>query len=347
MKTPIWRNHDNPTGFPMKNRASPNRATPRGWTAVLAFAALAASIHCGAARAAASVIEGQDGWLFPGWESTDKVDRPQIEANVKLIREAKDALAAKHVELVVMVVPAKSVFYPQRLPADVRLSPQVQSRYGDLLGMFAAAGIVTFDDRPALQSVEHDRQSAFYRADYHWTAWAAEASADATAALIRGKFAVPATGGGSVLGDWTNERRYGDLATNFMSPEDRKRIGRDIYTVRKQPEAADGLLDSGPAQVEVIGNSFVQPYLGYPQKLSNALGVPVGLAWNPGNIGPWKTFLDTVANPSFAQHAPKVVVWQFNEDQLQTRLDAPDSWDPKSVMPAATWLAGVSAALGK
>ncbi|SDH86764.1 alginate O-acetyltransferase AlgX-related protein [Paraburkholderia phenazinium] len=313
----------------------------------LGLAALGAALQAGPVYAASSVIEGQDGWLFPGWERTDKVDRAQIASNIKVIQETKDALAAKHIGLVVMVVPAKAPFYPQRLPASLSLSTEIKSRYADVLAMLAAAGITTFDDKDVLQAVEHDKQTAFYRADYHWTAWAAEASADETAKVIRSKFELPASGSGTVLGEWTNDRRYGDLATNFMSPEDRKRIGRDTYTVRKQPELSDGLLDGAPAQVQVVGNSFVQPYLGYPQKLSNALGQPVGLTWNPGNIGPWKTFLDAVENPAFSQHKLRVIVWQFNEAQLENSSNSADNWDPKGVMPVNIWRSRVVAALSK
>lgn len=319
-----------------------------GGVAAIAMAiALGGALATRPVLAAPSVVEGADGWLFPGWERTDTVNRAQLESNLKLIRETKDALAARHIGLVVVVVPAKAPFYPQRLPDGVKLSPEIKSRYADILGMLANAGVVTFNDNEVLHSVEHDNQTAFYRADYHWTAWGSEASADATAQVIRSKFDLPPSGTGAVLGEWTNDRRYGDLAMNFMSPEDRKRIGRDTYTVRKQADSSDALLDSAPSQVMVVGNSFVQPYLGFSQKLSNALGQPVALTWNPGNIGPWKTFLDAVESSGFAQQKVKVIVWQFNEAQMEQSLDSADSWDPKSLMPANTWRSRVAAALAK
>jgi alginate O-acetyltransferase complex protein AlgJ len=334
----------------MKNTVRLNHGKRRQLGGAVALAltlVLGGALEPRPAMAAASVIEGQDGWLFPGWERTDSVNRAQLEANLKLIRETRDDLAAKHIGLVVVVVPAKAVFYPPRLPAGVQLSAEIKSRYNDILGMLTSAGIATFNDNEVLQSVEHDKQTAFYRADYHWTAWGAEASADATAKVIRAKFDLPPSGTGAALGEWTNDRRYGDLAMNFMSPEDRKRIGRDTYTVRKQPDASGDLLDSGPSQVLVVGNSFVQPYLGYSQKLSNVLGQPVQLTWNPGNVGPWKTFLDAVESPGFAQHKVKVIVWQFNEAQLENSLDSADSWDPKSLMTAAAWRNRVTAALAR
>ena len=44
---------------------------------------------------------------------------------------------------------------------------------------------------------------------------------------------------------------------------------------------------------------MVQPYLGFPQKLSNAIDNPVGLTWTFGNVGPWKTLLNYLESPAF------------------------------------------------
>ena len=340
----------------MMQRSSPatdrTGHTGRRVSSVLTSLLCAMLLHT-TVHAAPAVIEGPDGWLFPGWERSDRVEQARLEANLKLIQEARDLLNAKQIALVLLVVPAKAPFYPQRLPATTKLASEVTARYSNIQSLLTKAGITTFDDRVVLQSVEQGKQTAFYRADYHWTAWAAEASADETAKLIRSKWNLPALGAGSVLGDWTNDRRYGDLATNFMSAEDRKRIGRDTYTVRKQPEAGAASLgltdlsDSKAAQVMVVGNSFVQPYLGYTQKLSNVLGQPVGLTWNPGNIGPWKTMIDAVENSTFSQQKPKVIVWQWNEAQLEISPDIADNWDAKALMSPATWRSRFAAALAK
>src|SRR5256885_3035674 len=80
-------------------------------------------------------------------------------------------------------------------------------------------------------------------------------------------------------GDWSSDvcssdLRYGDLAELFLTAEERKQIGREVYTVRRQAPAK-GLLDDEPAPVHVTGHSMVQPYFGFPQKLSNLLDRPV------------------------------------------------------------------------
>lgn len=320
--------------------------TMRGMAALTGVAL--SLVFCAAVQAAPSVIEGKDGWLFPGWEHSDKVDRAALVANLKLLQDAKQWLEADNIKLLVMVVPAKAAFYPQRLPAGVKVSAEVEGRYADVLEQLSKAGIITFDDRGVLRGVEQGAQTAFYRADYHWTAWSAEASAAAAAQLIAKSAPLPASGSpGNVLGEWTNDRRYGDLAENFLSPDDRKRIGRDTYTVRKTPDSGNALLESAPAQVLVVGNSFVQPYLGFPQKLSNAIGQPVSLTWNPGNISVWKTMLDAVEGQDFKRNKPKLIVWQFNEARLESSPDAADAWDPQSLMPAATWRSRMRAALAQ
>ena len=85
------------------------------------------------------------------------------------------------------------------------------------------------------------------------------------------------------LGDWINDRHLGDLAANFLSPE-RKRADRvPRPTSSARPPRSDaakadaGLLDSDPAPVAVVGNSFVQPYFGFSQRLSNKIDRPVSL----------------------------------------------------------------------
>lgn len=273
------------------------------------FAGMVLSLSGTAVQAASSVITGKDSWLFPAWESLNKVDNPGTARSIALIKDVQQQLAREKIALVVLVVPMKAPFYAQRLPADQPLSPAVVQRYERLQGDLSKASLTTLNLKPILQQTEQGKQTAFYRADYHWTAWSAENSADATAKLITARYRLQGEpGGGAVLGEWFDKRAFGDLASNFLPAIKRKAIGRDIYTVRHQVEK-DLLIDDAPAPVQVIGNSFVQPYLGFTQKLSNALDRPVTLTWNPGDVGPWATLLQYLESPDFAQHKPQVIVW--------------------------------------
>jgi alginate O-acetyltransferase complex protein AlgJ len=299
----------------------------------------------GTARAAGAVITGQDGWLFPAWESLNKVDNPGTARSIALIKDVQQQLGREAIELVVLIVPMKAPFYAQRLPADQPLSAAVVQRYDRLQGALTDAGLTTLNIKPILQATEQGTQTAFYRADYHWTAWSAENTADATAKLITGRYSLQGEpGGGAVLGQWFDKRAFGDLASNFLPAIKRRAIGRDIYTVRHQVEKSL-LIDDAPAPVQVIGNSFVQPYLGYTQKLSNALDRPVNLTWNPGDVGPWATLLQYLESPDFAQHRPQVIIWQFNEGQFHLGPDAVANWDAKGVTSLNQWHQRIKRAL--
>lgn len=302
-----------------------------------------------AALSQSGAVEGKDSWLFPGWESHDQVDKAGIAKSVDMIRNVKIRLDTRKIGLVVIIAPMKAPFYQDRLNDSQKLSADVLARYGELMTALNRAEIPTVDLVHTLKTTLTEKQSTFFRADYHWTAWAAEASANATADVIKKQWKLRGKpGDGLKLGEWTNERRFGDLAANFMSDEQRNRIGREIFTVRRPaPEVAKGLTDDADTPVHVIGNSFVQPYLGFPQSLSHALDRGVSLTWNPGSVGPWATLLQYVESQDFRANPPQLIVWQFNEAQMHQGPDAKGQWEPKATMASELWLARVQTAIGR
>ncbi|WP_415769064.1 alginate O-acetyltransferase AlgX-related protein [Pseudomonas sp. LB3P38] len=311
--------------------------------AVIGGLLLSLSVTC--VQAASAVITGENGCLFPAWESLNKVDNTGAARSIALVKELQQHLVREHIGLVVLVVPMKAPFYAARLPVGQPLSPAVKQRYDNLQNELTQAGLTTLNIKPILQRTEQGKQTAFYRADYHWTAWSAENTADATAQLITERYRLLGEpGGGAALGQWFDRRAFGDLASNFLPAIKRKAIGRDIYTVRHQAEN-DLLIDDAPAPVQVIGNSFVQPYLGFTQKLSNALDRPVALTWNPGDVGPWATLLQYLESADFAEHKPQVIVWQFNEGQFHLGPDAAANWNAKGVTSLSQWHQRIQKAL--
>lgn len=311
-------------------------------------AALALSLGSAQADDSSIVISGADGWLFPGWGSLTEVDTKGIDANTALINEARQALAARNVQLQVLVLPDKTLFYQDKLPAGKTLSPQVQQRYQTILGKLRQAGIPAFDDYAVLKKLKDSGQEVFYRTDQHWTQAAADATAVATAEQI--KRDVPSlkgsAGTGMALGSEFKERRFGDLAERFLTPEQRKATGRETFTVRRQA-AAGGLLDAAPAPVHVTGHSMVQPYFGYPQKLSNALDRPVSVNWKPGNVGHWVMLLEYLESADFKQNPPQVLVWQMFEPTYAQGPQATGLWDNASIMSADAWRKRLHGALGR
>ncbi len=317
-----------------------------GHARYLAAAALMTAAFAWAADGSALIIKGKEGWLFAGWGSLTHVDPAGIDKSVRMIARTNELLASKGIRLEVLMLPDKVHFYESLLPDDRQVSPEVRQRYQLILGKLQQAGIATFDDLAVLRSVQASGKNVFYRTDQHWTQDAADATALATADAIRRDVAQLAgqSGSGTALGDTTKERRYGDLAELFLTPEEKKKIGREIYTIRRQAEG-QGLLDDAPAPVHVTGHSMVQPYFGFPQKLSNAIDRPVSLNWKPGNIGPWVMLLEYLESPAFRQHSPQVLVWQMYEPNFNQGPDAAGLWDNASVMPDDEWMQRVTRAI--
>ena len=294
------------------------------------------------------VIEGSEGWLFPTWENMTMVDKPRIDANLTAIATVKDQLAERGIQLIVLVVPMKASFYADRLPKSHPISSAVMQQYEYIDAGFHAAGVKTVGVANALRALEQTKQLAFFRTDYHWSAQGAEASADATAVLVQRQVKFDKEPeGGNKLGEWVNTRRYGDLATRFMTAEQRVTLRREVFRIRSEPKEAKSLLDDDPAEIHVVGNSFVQPYLGFPQKLSQAMNRPVSLTWNYGNVGPWAIFLKYLESDDYRTNKPKVILWQLNEPRMDAGPDSKNSWDGASLMSMETWMQRVRTSIAK
>jgi alginate O-acetyltransferase complex protein AlgJ len=331
----------------------PHRAVVVGVLRRLARRAAVCALAFGMAGAQAQgtssiVIKGKDGWLFPGWGSLTQVDVRGIDNTTRLIAQARDLLAARGVKLEVLLLPDKTLFYEDRLPDGRALSPEVKARYGVIVGKFGQAGISTFDDTAVLRRLKESGQDVFYRTDQHWTQAAADATAEATAHMIARD--VPTLDGragtGMPLGPVFSERRYGDLAELFLTSDEKRQVGREVYTVRRQTDN-QSLVDDAPAPVHVTGHSMAQPYFGFPQKLSSLIDRPVSVNWKPGNVGPWIVLLEYVESPAFRQQRPQVLVWQMFEPTFAQGPNASGLWDNASILSANAWLDRLKTALSR
>ena len=299
-----------------------------------------------AARAAQGVIEGRDRWLFPAWESYEADDTQACLKVVDLIGTVAGKLAQHNVHCVIVVAPLKARAAAEKLPEGASLSAAVAQRYGAMLAKGKQAGVDFVDAAAALNDVDTHEDSTYIRADYHWSGHTAEAVADATADRLTAAGALhgePAEQ--PALGDWTEEMEYGDLAA-LLAPERKRAIGKDRFIVREQTTDAGLLADATPV-VQIVGNSMVQPYLGFPQRLAHTLGRPVGLTWKFGDTGPWKTLLDYLESPAFAAQRPQAIVWQFNEGQMAYGPGASGEWDASSILAEPAWLDRVEKALAR
>ncbi|MCP3442071.1 twin-arginine translocation pathway signal [Bradyrhizobium sp. CCGUVB14] len=313
------------------------------------FAAAAGLLLCLAAmpvQANDAVVEGKSNWLFAGWESLTTAKPEAEKASLRLISETATLFAEKNIKLIVVVVPLKPRYYEAQLPDGAAMSDLVRGRYDRLLTDLRIAGIKAPDVRDALRTVLAGKKEVFYRTDFHWTTFASEATADLVADSITAEGPLPGKpGSGAPLGEWMSDRHLGDLAANFLSPERKRAIGPEAYFIRAAIKPAAGLLDADPSPVAVVGNSFVQPYFGFPQRLSNKIDRPIALKWNAGDIGPWATLLQCLQSTEFMTPSVRYLVWQFNEAQIQNGPDAVGEWAPQSISSPAAWRAKLAGLL--
>ncbi|WP_206950670.1 alginate O-acetyltransferase AlgX-related protein [Trinickia acidisoli] len=326
--------------------AAPRRRRLLLALAAAPFAGALSFLPCAARAAQQAVIEGRDRWLFPAWESYVDDDTSACLKVVDLIGVAAGKLAAHGIRCTIVVAPLKARAAAGELPDGASLSPAVAQRYAAMLAHGKQAGLDFVDAAAALANVDTSQDSTYIRADYHWSAHTAEAVADATAehlsatGALRGETTEP-----PALGDWTESMDYGDLAT-LLPPARKREIGKDRFIVREAPGDGGLLADAAPV-VQVVGNSMVQPYLGFPQRLAHTLARPVGLKWTFGDTGPWKTLLDYLESPAFAKQKPQALVWQFNEGQMAYGPDASGQWDAASIIAEAPWLDRLEKALAQ
>ncbi|MEM5389104.1 twin-arginine translocation pathway signal [Paraburkholderia phymatum] len=336
------------TGRPiMRMSAQPVALDERRRRLLLALAAapLLGGLSTVPARALAagqtSVIEGRNLWLYPGWESLTEDATQACTKALDLIHQTAAKLAARGIRSVVVVAPLKARSCQENLPDGVAMSDGVKARFDAMRSHAASLDLQMVDSVRAIAGVD-PAQEKYIRADYHWSGHAAEAVAAAVASHLTAD-ALKGGSGGARLGNWKEEVRYGDLAT-LLPPERKKAIGKDHFIVRTVV-AAKTLVDGEPPVVQVVGNSMVQPYLGFPQALSRVIDRQVGLTWTFGDTGPWKTLLNYLESPAFKGSPPQAIVWQFNEGQMMNLPASAGQWDATSVMSDDAFLARVTKAL--
>jgi alginate O-acetyltransferase complex protein AlgJ len=308
-------------------------------------AALAATVAAAAkpARAATGlIIDGKGDWLFPTWESLTDPGSAGIASAIQTIAATNRVFHAAGITLLIVVVPLKARFYPDKLPDGVALSPAVQARYAAIQRELTSAQLPTLDVDAVLRA---QTKPTFFRTDYHWTEWSAEAVAQACAAQLQSLVHLPpAAVKLPPLSAWSDNAHVGDLV-QLLPPADQKRIGEETITIRSIDASRAALLDGSAAAVHVVGNSFSMPYLGFPEMLAETLGEPVGVTAKFGNAGPWETMLAYLESPLLSATKPRAIVWQFVEGLFMHGPAATGFWDVSSLMSDQTFLARVTKAV--
>ena len=309
-----------------------------GRRAVLAGLASAAACRSSRAAIVDLVAVGRDGWLFPIWDEVRHVDLTRIAPVAAVVTEAADLLARANIQVAFALTPAKSRIYKDFLPSDFSFVPDTEKRYAvGLQRLRAARGAVAVDIAPTLAALRSASSAdpVFFKGDTHWTAVGAQATAVEVARQIKASFKLPPSQqpgsalGPPVMADWERD----DLA-GLLPAAERAQYPIESYTIRQPAQTGGGgLLDDDGADVVVIGNSFMQPRLGFAAMLSNQLGRPVSLTWRVHQIGPYQTMLAYFDSDAFRRRKPAVVVWNFHETDMTIPSDRRDGWGQNVIAP--------------
>ena len=251
----------------------------------------------------ADVIEGQDGWLYPGWDRLAEDETENTDLGIARVQATQEQLTSRGVELVVLLIPAKVRIGQKHLPVAIRPDVSASNGYNDLIAKLKNAGITVFDASPRLKAREEAGEPTFSPRDSHWTAPAAEAVASDLAEMIASRTNITMHPTADSLGKWKTETRYSDLVALLRKRGDH-RFGKDQIDIRAYTAEL-----SGDPRILVIGNSFVETIYGLPRYLSYALETPVGFIAEYGAEGPWKAMTRALER----SNDPQLIVWQLQE----------------------------------
>lgn len=237
------------------------------------------------------IVAGTEGWLFPGWDYLVDERPAQTQAAIDKSVEMATQAHARGSRVVLLLIPNKARVHMDHLPPDraewTRLHAEGLEKLADSLRERGLDVLVA--------------NARFYPRDAHWTAESGEAAARDVASHLSNLRRAD----GPILPTprWIDEHRYGDLATLARSRGD-LRWERDVFRRRDYvPPLA------GAPVVEVVGNSLIDTYYGFPQELSRQLHAPVTHRVRYDGIGPWRAMQDYLD-----MDAPRpAVVWQLQE----------------------------------
>lgn len=211
------------------------------------------------------VLHGTGGWLFylpdihyvSGDGFLNARSNPQIEALADFNRQ----LAQRGIQLLVMIAPAKSTIYPEKLGVGVEVpqAPQNPS-FASFRQALQAQGIAFFDPTETLLRQKRTTRAPLYiPTDSHWTFGAMEQTAAQLAARLQKQ--LPARAPIVYTRRPAPVRNITDISMMLPRQPANPQFVRESQTIQ-QVLAPDGQLwrSSPDADVLVMGDSFVNTY---------------------------------------------------------------------------------------
>ncbi|XUY27091.1 alginate O-acetyltransferase AlgX-related protein [Agrobacterium sp. rho-8.1] len=265
-------------------------------------------------------VEGKDGYFFRVLADI-RMQHQLGEHTAKQLAELARALEANGTTLIYVPIPTKSLTMPQYLPDrtyELGFNYDIAKvAYDETLGKLRRNGVVTVDVLKALQNNDR-KHPPFLQADFHWTAWGAQAAASEVAATIR---ALPGADG---LMNATFETK----------PAGRQQI---ISTMRRFLQAScvsslpaaemdafetTEVIASGSAQLDIFGNTDEGEQVALvgtsfsdlaPANFAGFLSQELGTSVNNYAVSGGNQFGSITAyitSLNFAEKRPRFLIWE-------------------------------------
>ncbi len=263
------------------------------------------------------VVVGRDGWLYTAEEFATPADGAANQARkLEIVSAVHAYLQQRGVRLVVLVVPAKARIHPEH--CRTRWPAAAADRYDTFRAGLEARGILA-PDLASMMVLGARKQPVYNRTDTHWTPH----GADIAAQLVASRASFPSKGSVTYRRvDGEPAEHEGDLRAFVPLGPLADRLPSDtVRPYTSEGGAGAGLFGNVAIPVSLVGTSYsAEDAWSFEHALRIRLGADVLDASAEGG-GPVVPMLEYLADPSFHESPPELVVWEFPERYLPTADD--------------------------
>lgn len=286
------------------------------------------------------VVVGRGGWLYSDEEfRIGNGAGDEIARNLTAIVDVRDQLAARGVQLLVAVVPAKARIYPEHLRRWRQPPAAHVGAYGRAQAMLQARAIPNAELLTPLRLGSKDAET-YLHTDTHWTPYGARIAAGAIAEAIKplGLPTIPAQKYRGVLdgraphhGDLLNFLPMTPWFASLLPPPDALELTHTEAPAQTAATAGDLLGDVPAPRIALVGTSYsANPLWDFTGALQQALQEPVANYAKDG-IGPFAPMQAYLRSDDLRTQPPRLVIWEIPERYLPTH----QSFDDAAPAPSA------------
>ncbi len=263
-----------------------------------------------------TLVQAQDDWLFRTQEDL-RTEFGTTAAGYRMLKELRDALKSKGVELLVVYQPTRGLVNRRKLnPQDYARFDYAKAlhSYRATLQKFQQLGLWVPDLTP-LTDEQHE-QPFYFRGDQHWSPYGAQRTArlvadevkriPAFAEVPRREFVTRKEGIMGKTGTLHN------VAGQLCGTSYATQYTDQFSTEPKDESSGDDLFgEASTPQITLVGTSHSGKNYNFGGFLQQYIGADVLNVAAPGG-GLEGAMLEYLASDEFQQSPPKVLIWEFS-----------------------------------